>query len=114
MKWKGRVLKALQEKLLRQDLFEECCDEFTRESVALEGTGHRLARDVAPGEALFIDLEGNVHARQCAEAPTLNPCMFEFVYLARPDSVMDGAVARLRPRSTSAASSLALVSLSAK
>jgi amidophosphoribosyltransferase len=60
------------------------------ESVALEGTGHRLVRDVAPGEALFIDLQGKVHARQCAANPTLNPCMFEFVYLARPDSVMDG------------------------
>jgi amidophosphoribosyltransferase len=60
------------------------------ESVALEGTGHRLVRDVAPGEALFIDLQGRVHARQCAANPTLNPCMFEFVYLARPDSVMDG------------------------
>ena len=60
------------------------------ESVALEGTGHKLVRDVAPGEAIFIDLAGRVHARQCAERPTLNPCMFEFVYLARPDSVMDG------------------------
>jgi amidophosphoribosyltransferase len=60
------------------------------ESVALEGTGHQLERDVAPGEAIFIDLEGQLHARQCAEAPTLNPCMFEFVYLARPDSVIDG------------------------
>jgi amidophosphoribosyltransferase len=47
-------------------------------------------RDVAPGEALFIDLEGVVHARQCADKPSLNPCMFEFVYLARPDSIMDG------------------------
>ena len=60
------------------------------ESVALEGTGHRLARDVAHGEAIYIDLQGHVHTRQCAEAPTLNPCMFEYVYLARPDSVMDG------------------------
>ncbi|HEU4457848.1 MAG TPA: amidophosphoribosyltransferase [Methylibium sp.] len=60
------------------------------ESVALEGTGHRFVRDVAPGEAVFIDLEGNVHARQCAAAPKLNPCVFEFVYLARPDSVIDG------------------------
>ena len=60
------------------------------ESVALEGTGHRLVRDVAPGEALFVDLDGQVHARQCAEVPTLNPCMFEYVYLARPDSVLDG------------------------
>jgi amidophosphoribosyltransferase len=60
------------------------------ESVALEGTGHQFVRDVAPGEAIFIDLAGKVHAQQCAESPTLNPCMFEFVYLARPDSVMDG------------------------
>jgi len=60
------------------------------ESVALEGTGHRFVRDVAPGEALFIDLDGNVHARQCAEQASLHPCMFEFVYLARPDSVIDG------------------------
>jgi amidophosphoribosyltransferase len=49
-----------------------------------------VIRDVAPGEALFIDLEGVVHARQCAENPSLNPCMFEYVYLARPDSIMDG------------------------
>ena len=60
------------------------------ESVAIEGTGHKVIRDVAPGEALFIDLEGTVHARQCAENPSLNPCMFEYVYLARPDSIMDG------------------------
>jgi amidophosphoribosyltransferase len=60
------------------------------ESVALEGTGHQLKRDVAPGEALYIDLAGRIHTRQCAEHPTLNPCMFEFVYLARPDSVLDG------------------------
>jgi amidophosphoribosyltransferase len=60
------------------------------ESVALEGTGHKLVRDVAPGEAIFIDLQGKMHSRQCAEHPTLNPCMFEYVYLARPDSIMDG------------------------
>lgn len=60
------------------------------ESVALEGTGHKLVRDIAPGEALFVGLDGRVHAQQCAEHPTLNPCMFEYVYLARPDSVMDG------------------------
>ncbi len=60
------------------------------ESVALEGTGHKLVRDVAPGEALFIDNQGRLHTHQCAEQPSLNPCMFEYVYLARPDSVMDG------------------------
>ena len=60
------------------------------ESVAIVGTGHTLTRDVAPGEAIFIDLDGKVHSRQCADHPSLNPCMFEFVYLARPDSIMDG------------------------
>jgi amidophosphoribosyltransferase len=60
------------------------------ESVALEGTGHQVTRDVQPGEAIFIDMDGNVDARQCAEHPSLHPCMFEFVYLARPDSVLDG------------------------
>jgi amidophosphoribosyltransferase len=60
------------------------------ESVAIVGTGHALTRDVAPGEAIFIDLEGTVHARQCAEQPTLHPCIFEYVYLARPDSILDG------------------------
>jgi amidophosphoribosyltransferase len=60
------------------------------ESVAIEGTGHKVQRDVAPGEAVFVDLQGQVHSRQCAENPRLVPCMFEFVYLARPDSVMDG------------------------
>ena len=64
------------------------------ESVALEGTGHRLVRDVAPGEAIYIDAQGRVHTRQCAEAPMLHPCMFEYVYLARPDSIMDGKIGR--------------------
>jgi amidophosphoribosyltransferase len=61
------------------------------ESVALEGIGFRFLRDVAPGEAVFIDMDGVLHARQCAENPTLNPCAFEYVYLARPDSILDGA-----------------------
>jgi amidophosphoribosyltransferase len=60
------------------------------ESVAIEGTGHELVRDVAPGEAVFIDRRGQLHARQCAERASSNPCMFEYVYLARPDSVLDG------------------------
>lgn len=60
------------------------------ESVALEGTGHRLVRDVAPGEAIFVDLDGGVHARQCAQRVAHRPCLFEYVYLARPDSVLDG------------------------
>jgi amidophosphoribosyltransferase len=61
------------------------------ESVALEGLGFRFLRDVMPGEAIFIDLDGKLYNQQCAENPSLNPCAFEFVYLARPDSVIDGA-----------------------
>ena len=60
------------------------------ESVALEGTGHDVIGDVAPGEALFIDLQGQVNRQQCAEHPQLYPCVFEYVYLARPDSTIDG------------------------
>ncbi len=61
------------------------------ESVALEGLGFHFLRDVMPGEAIFIDNDGKLYNQQCAENPTLNPCAFEFVYLARPDSVIDGA-----------------------
>ena len=61
------------------------------ESVALEGLGFRFLRDVEPGEAIFIDLDGNLYNQQCADDPILNPCAFEFVYFARPDSVIDGA-----------------------
>ena len=60
------------------------------ESVTLEGTGHVFERHVLPGEAIFIDLQGKVHAQQCADSPKLYPCIFEYVYLARPDSVLDG------------------------
>jgi amidophosphoribosyltransferase len=60
------------------------------ESVALEGTGHVFERDIAPGEAVYIDLHGTLTTKQCADAPQLKPCIFEFVYLARPDSTMDG------------------------
>jgi amidophosphoribosyltransferase len=60
------------------------------ESVALEGLGFRFLRDVLPGEAIFVDLDGKLYNQQCAENPTLNPCAFEYVYLARPDSIIDG------------------------
>jgi amidophosphoribosyltransferase len=60
------------------------------ESVALDALGYKLVRDVAPGEAILVDFEGKFHSRQCAENPSLNPCIFEYVYLARPDSVIDG------------------------
>lgn len=60
------------------------------ESVAHDVLGFRLDRDVAPGEAIFIDLKHQLHTRQCAEVSALSPCIFEYVYLARPDSVVDG------------------------
>jgi amidophosphoribosyltransferase len=60
------------------------------ESVALDALGFELVRDIAPGEAIFIDEDGHFYAQQCALNPSLNPCIFEYVYLARPDSVMDG------------------------
>lgn len=60
------------------------------ESVAIDVMGFKLMRDVAPGEALLIDIQGNLHSRQCASGAPYAPCMFEFVYLARPDSLIDG------------------------
>ena len=59
------------------------------ESVALEGIGYQFERNVEPGEAVFITLDGKVQAQQCFDNPQLSPCIFEYVYLARPDSVMD-------------------------
>ncbi|MGZ3238259.1 MAG: amidophosphoribosyltransferase [Burkholderiaceae bacterium] len=61
------------------------------ESVVMEGLGFRFLRDVLPGEAIFIDLDGKLYNQQCAENPSLNPCAFEYVYFARPDSIIDGA-----------------------
>jgi amidophosphoribosyltransferase len=60
------------------------------ESVALEALGFTVLRDVAPGEAIYVDQAGAFSARQCADKPMLAPCIFEFVYLARPDSMIDG------------------------
>ncbi|MBP9218927.1 MAG: amidophosphoribosyltransferase [Sterolibacterium sp.] len=60
------------------------------ESVALDTLGFKVMRDVAPGEAVLIDRQGNFVSRQCAERTVHAPCIFEFVYLARPDSLIDG------------------------
>ena len=60
------------------------------ESVALEGTMFQFERDIAPGEAVFIPYGGAIQSQQCAPKHQLYPCIFEYVYLARPDSVMDG------------------------
>jgi amidophosphoribosyltransferase len=59
------------------------------ESVALDVLNFRVVRDIEPGEAVFIDVDGVVHSEACAAETRLNPCIFEFVYLARPDSLID-------------------------
>ncbi|WP_261815551.1 amidophosphoribosyltransferase [Vibrio gallicus] len=59
------------------------------ESVALDAVGFDFMRDVAPGEAIYITFEGEIATKQCAANPQLNPCIFEFVYFARPDSFID-------------------------
>jgi len=69
------------------------------ESVALDTLGFKLIRELKPGEAVFLSNNGEFHARQCADNPVLAPCLFEFVYLARPDSIIDNVQvykARLR------------------
>jgi amidophosphoribosyltransferase len=60
------------------------------ESVAVEALGFSLERDVAPGEAILIDEHGHFASHQCAPHTPHTPCIFEYVYLARPDTVMDG------------------------
>ncbi len=59
------------------------------ESVALTALGYEITQDIKPGEAVVVDREGNIFVQQCAEAPKYSPCIFEFVYFARPDSVID-------------------------
>lgn len=69
------------------------------ESVALEGCGFELVRDIEPGEAIYITFDGEVYTRQCAEQTTHQACIFEYVYFARPDSMIDGiSVHRARMR----------------
>ncbi|GAA4167461.1 amidophosphoribosyltransferase [Gryllotalpicola koreensis] len=60
------------------------------ESLVLEAGEYEVVRDVAPGEAVYITLEGELYSQQCARDPRLVPCSFEYVYLARPDSIMNG------------------------
>jgi amidophosphoribosyltransferase len=59
------------------------------ESVALDVVGYAFVRDVAPGETIYITEAGVLHSQQCAANPTISPCLFEFVYFARPDSFID-------------------------
>ena len=60
------------------------------ESLVLENGDYEVVREVEPGEAIFITTEGEMHSRQCATSTQLTPCAFEYVYLARPDSIMNG------------------------
>jgi amidophosphoribosyltransferase len=60
------------------------------ESAALDVLGFSLIRDIAPGEAVFIDVGGRWHAHACADNASLVPCIFEYVYFARPDSIING------------------------
>lgn len=60
------------------------------ESVAIDTLGFQLVRDVHPGEVIFIDMQGNCHSKVVHAASQLSPCIFEYVYFARPDSIMDG------------------------
>jgi len=60
------------------------------ESLVLENNDYEVVRDVDPGEAVFINLDGEFFSKQCSENPMLFPCAFEYVYLARPDSIMNG------------------------
>jgi amidophosphoribosyltransferase len=59
------------------------------ESVALQALGFTLVRDIRPGEAVFITAQGELHTQQCSDSPKYSPCIFEYVYLARPDSIID-------------------------
>src|SRR5690606_32352390 len=60
------------------------------ESVAITALGFKVERDIQPGEAVFIDLQGNFFTKQCASNPEYRPCIFEYVYFARPDAIIDG------------------------
>jgi len=59
------------------------------ESVALDVLGYELVRDVKPGEVIFIDKDNELHSQECSESAVLTPCLFEFVYFARPDSIIE-------------------------
>ena len=74
----------------RRETVEGQMHMFASESVAVEALGCVALGDVEPGEAVYVDLDGRVFRRQCAERAELVPCIFEHIYFARPDSVMDG------------------------
>lgn len=59
------------------------------ESIALDALGFELLGNVGPGEVIYFDREGQIHREQCAKTVSYSPCIFEYIYLARPDSIMD-------------------------
>jgi amidophosphoribosyltransferase len=71
----------------KDDLYTDTV--FASESVALDVLGFTPVRDLKPGEVIFVDLKGQVHSKVCAAAPEYTPCIFEYVYFARPDSMID-------------------------
>ncbi len=78
--------------VLGKKINEEGLEEYmvASESVALDVAGFALERDIAPGEAVYITKEGRLHSAMCAKNCALRPCLFEYVYFARPDSIMNG------------------------
>ena len=60
------------------------------ESIALDALGFELIDNVKPGEVIYFDCERKVHRKQCAKQVSYSPCIFEYIYLARPDSILDG------------------------
>ena len=63
---------------------------ITSESAAFSSSNYDIERDLKPGEALFVSKDGEMHTKICSESTALTPCLFEYVYFARPDSVIDG------------------------
>lgn len=63
---------------------------FASETVALDAVGFEFVRDVNPGEAIYVTFDGKLYSKQCSDNAKLSPCIFEFVYFARPDSYIDG------------------------
>ncbi|MDR2709786.1 MAG: amidophosphoribosyltransferase [Burkholderiales bacterium] len=76
----------------RQETPEGTAWMVSSESVALEAQGFKIVRDVAPGETLFIARDGKFFSQSFDGSTQLRPCIFEYVYLARPDSILDGAL----------------------
>lgn len=61
------------------------------ESVALDALGFEVERDVKPGEVIYIEHNGTLHTKVCDDSREHTPCIFEHVYFARPDSILDGS-----------------------